>query len=80
MYCSHLWCDFKNETLRRLIVGYNHSFRIIITLGTVARVACLFLIMFLALKNCGGKVFLVFKQRVIIPLSLQMSSDVDDNP
>ena len=29
MYCSHLWCDFKNETLRRLIVGYNHSFRII---------------------------------------------------
>ncbi len=29
MYCSHLWCDFKNETLRRLIVGYSHSFRII---------------------------------------------------
>ena len=29
MYCSHLWCDFKNETLRRLIVGYNHSFRTI---------------------------------------------------
>ena len=29
MYCFHLWCDFKNETLRRLIVGYNHSFRII---------------------------------------------------
>ena len=28
MYCSHLRCDF-NETLRRLIVGYNHSFRII---------------------------------------------------
>ena len=25
----HLWCDFKNETLRRLIVGYNLSFRII---------------------------------------------------
>ena len=29
MYCSHLWCDYKNNTLRRLIVGYNHSFRII---------------------------------------------------
>ena len=29
MYCFHLWCDLKNETLRRLIVGYNHSFRII---------------------------------------------------
>ena len=29
MYCSHLWSDFKNDTLRRLIVGYNHSFRII---------------------------------------------------
>ena len=29
MYCSHLWCDYKNDTLRRLIVGYNHSFRII---------------------------------------------------
>ena len=29
MYCSHLWFDFKNVTLRRLIVGYNHSFRII---------------------------------------------------
>ena len=28
-YCSHLSCDLKNETLRRLIVGYNHSFRII---------------------------------------------------
>ena len=21
MYCSHLWCDYKNDTLRRLIVG-----------------------------------------------------------
>ena len=29
MYCSHLWCDYKNDTLRRLIVGYNHYFRII---------------------------------------------------
>ena len=29
MYCSHLWCDYKKDTLRRLIVGYNHSFRII---------------------------------------------------
>ena len=29
MYCSHLWSDLKNDTLRRLIVGYNHSFRII---------------------------------------------------
>ena len=29
MYCSHLWCDYKNDTLRQLIVGYNHSFRII---------------------------------------------------
>ena len=29
MYCSHLWCDYKNDTVRRLIVGYNHSFRII---------------------------------------------------
>ena len=29
MYCSHLWSDFKNDTLRCLIVGYNHSFRII---------------------------------------------------
>ena len=29
MYCSHLWSDFKNDTLRRLIVGYNHSVRII---------------------------------------------------
>ncbi len=28
-HCSHLWSDFKNDTLRRLIVGYNHSFRII---------------------------------------------------
>ena len=27
MYCSHSWCDFKNATLRGLIVGYNHSFR-----------------------------------------------------
>ena len=24
-----LWSNFKNDTLRRLIVGYNHSFRII---------------------------------------------------
>ena len=29
MYCSHLWSDLKNDTLSRLIVGYNHSFRII---------------------------------------------------
>ena len=21
MYCSHLWSNFKNDTLRRLIVG-----------------------------------------------------------
>ena len=28
-YCSHLLSDLKNDTLRRLIVGYNHSFRII---------------------------------------------------
>ena len=29
MYCSHLWSNLKNDALRRLIVGYNHSFRII---------------------------------------------------
>ena len=29
MHCSNLWCDFKNDTLRRLIVVYNHSFCII---------------------------------------------------
>ena len=28
MYCSHLCCDCKNDTLRQLIVGYNHSFHI----------------------------------------------------
>ena len=27
MYCSHLWSDLKNDTMRRLIVGCNHSFR-----------------------------------------------------
>ena len=60
MYCSHLWSDFKNDTLSRLIVGYNHSFRIIMKYPSiVARVAWLFLMMFLVLPNCGGKVFMV---------------------
>ena len=27
MYCGHLWHDFRKSALRRLIVGYNHSFR-----------------------------------------------------
>ena len=27
MYCGHLWHDFRKSVLRRLIVGYNHSFR-----------------------------------------------------
>ena len=60
MYCSHLWCDYKNDTIRRLIVGYNHSSRIImITLGIVARAACLYPMAFLASMNYGGKVFMV---------------------
>ena len=60
MYCSHLWYDFKNETLRRLIVGYNHSFHIIMKYPR--RVACLFLIMFLA--ELWRKSIYGFKQRV----------------
>ena len=28
-FCCNMWFDYKNDTLRRLIVGYNHSFRII---------------------------------------------------
>ena len=27
MYCSQLWRDFKSCSIRKLIVGYNHSFR-----------------------------------------------------
>ena len=27
MYCGHLWHDFRKSALRKLIVGYNHSFR-----------------------------------------------------
>ena len=30
MYWSHLGCDLKKVTLRRIIVGYNHSFPIIL--------------------------------------------------
>ena len=26
MYCGHLWHDFRKSALRKLIVGYNHSF------------------------------------------------------
>ena len=60
MYCSHLWCDYKNDTLRRLIVGYNHYFRIIMNLlGIVARAVCLYIMEFLASMNYGGKVFMV---------------------
>ena len=29
MYCSQLWRDFKSCSIRKLIVGYNHSFRYI---------------------------------------------------
>ena len=31
MYCGHLWHDFRKSALRRLIVGYNHSFRFLMT-------------------------------------------------
>ena len=27
MYCGHLWHGFRKSALRKLIVGYNHSFR-----------------------------------------------------
>ena len=27
MYCGHIWHDFRKSALRKLIVGYNHSFR-----------------------------------------------------
>ena len=27
MYCGHLWHDFRKSALKKLIVGYNHSFR-----------------------------------------------------
>ena len=30
MYCSQFWRDFKSCSIRKLIVGYNHSFRYII--------------------------------------------------
>ena len=44
LYCSHLWCDFKLDNLRRPIVGYNHSFLMIMnyTLDTVVLVVCLY--------------------------------------
>ncbi len=29
MYCGHLWHDFRKSALRKLIVGYNHSFRLL---------------------------------------------------
>ena len=60
MYCSHLWSDLKNDTLRRLIVEYNHSFRIIMKYPRHCSASGMFvLMMFLALTNCGGKVFMV---------------------
>ena len=70
MYCSHLWCDFKNETLRRLIVGYNHSFRIIMKYPRHCSASGMFfLIMFLVLKNCGGKVSMVLSSVLTTPLT-----------
>ena len=29
MYCGHLWHGFMKSALRKLIVGYNHSFRVL---------------------------------------------------
>ena len=30
MYCGHIWHDFRKSALRKSIVGYNHSFRLLI--------------------------------------------------
>ena len=55
LYCSHLWCDFKIEPLRRLIVGYNHSFH-----SASGMFVYVYIMMYLAkLENYGRKVFLV---------------------
>ena len=70
MYCSHLWCGFKNETLRRLIVGYNLSFRIIMKYPRHCSASGMFaLIMFLALKKCVGKVVMVLSSVLTTPLT-----------
>ena len=54
-YCSHLWCDFKIDTLKRLIVGYS-----LITIFAVVMLPMfVYITMYLALENYGGKVFLV---------------------
>ena len=67
MYCSHLWCDFKNE----LILGYNHSFRIIMKYPVHCSASGMFvLMMFLALTNCDGKVFMVLSCVSITHLTL----------
>ena len=65
MYCSHLWCDFKNETLRRLIVGYNHSFRIIMKYPRHCSASGMFVFNNVpSFKELWRKSFYGFKQRV----------------
>ena len=65
MYCSHLWCDFKNETLRRLIVGYNHSFRIIMKYPRYCSASGIFVFNNVpSFKELWRKSIYGFKQRV----------------
>ena len=59
MYCSHLWCDYKNDTLRQLIVGYNHPFRIIMIFPRHCSASGMYPMAFFASMNYGGKVFIV---------------------
>ena len=58
MYCSHLWCDFKNETLTRLILGYNHSFHIIMKYPRHCSASGMFVFNNVP-SLCGAKVFMV---------------------
>ena len=64
MYCSQLWRDFKSCSItgiRKLIVGYNHSFRYIMNYHRNCSASGMFVFnsIYLVLWNCGETIVMV---------------------
>ena len=59
--CGHLWHDFRKSALRRLIVGYNHSFRFLMKFYRNCSASGMFV------SNCVPSFMEMWRKYMVLP-------------
>ena len=74
LYCSFLWNDYKMSTLSKIRVAFNHAYRkilnILVSPSGVVLVQRMQLIIFVTLKQCYVRTYMVLYKDSSIALTL----------